>query len=69
MTGRECAIVEAYTGYCMCAGEHRGEVYKYVSEILGESVWTHEFATRADEIRAKARPDFERLCKEAIWDE
>ena len=68
MTGRECAIVEAYTGYCMCAGEHRGEVYKYIEEILGEPIWTHEFASREAEIRAKARPDFERLCKEAVWE-
>lgn len=66
MTLRECAIVEAYTGICMCAGDKRHYIYEYVSELLGRPVYTHEFATRADEIKELARPDFIRLCKEAV---
>ena len=69
MTGRECAIIEAYTGYVMCAGEHRNEIYKYVSEIMGEPIWTHEFAARQDEIREKTKPDFVMLCREAKWEQ
>ncbi len=65
MTNRECAIVMAYTGVCMLAGDKLGIFYDYVSEILGEPVWTHEFYTRADEIKEKAMQDFIRLCKEA----
>lgn len=65
MTKRECAIVMAYTGTCMLAGASLDEFYKYVSEILGEPVWTHELYARADEIREKSKPDFLRLCREA----
>ena len=69
MTGREYAIVEAYTGYCMCAGKHRNEIYKYVEEIMGEPIYTHEFATREAEIRKKAKPDFIKLCREVVWED
>lgn len=65
MTNRECAIVMAYTGVAMLAGDKLRVFYDYVSEILGEPVWTHEFYTRADEIREKSKPDFLRLCAEA----
>lgn len=65
MTYRECAIVMAYTGTCMLSGDRLQHYYSYVSEILGEPVWTHEFYTRADEIKEKSKPDFLRLCEEA----
>ena len=65
MTKRECAIVMAYTGACMLSGNDLDYFYCYVSEILDEPVWTHEFYMRADEIREKAKPDFLRLCREA----
>ena len=67
MTGRECAIVEAYTGYAMCCGDNRREIYKYVSELLGRPVYTHEFATLAQKIHKLAKPDFVELCRTAEW--
>jgi len=65
MTNRECAIVMAYTGISMLQGEKLKYFYDYVSEILGEPVWTHEFYIRADEIKEKSKTDFIRLCAEA----
>lgn len=65
MTHRECAIVMAYTGTTMLAGDKLKYFYDYVSEILGEPVWTHEFYTRANEIKEKSKADFLRLCSEA----
>ena len=65
MTKRECAIVMAYTGTCMLAGDSLGIFYEYVQEILGRPVWTHEYPIFADEIKEKAKPDFLRLCREA----
>ena len=48
MTNRECAIVMAYTGITMLSGDNLKYFYDYVSEILGEPVFTHEFYTRAN---------------------
>lgn len=49
----------------MLQGEKLKYFYDYVSEILGEPVWTHEFYIRADEIKEKSKIDFIRLCAEA----
>lgn len=65
MTNRECAIIMAHTGIAMLTGDKLKYFYDYVSEILGEPVWTHEFYTRADEIKEKSKTDFLRLCAEA----
>lgn len=65
MTYRECAVVMAYTGTCMLTGDKLKHFYSYVSEILGEPVWTHELGIRADEIKEKSKPDFLHLCAEA----
>lgn len=66
MTIQECAIIEAYTGICMCSGEKRRFFYEYVDKIMGEPLLTHEHFTRIDEIKAKAAPDFLKLCEEAV---
>ena len=42
MNDRERAIVETYTGICMLTGDKRNEVYKYMEEIMGRPVFTHE---------------------------
>lgn len=65
MTDREKAIVMAYTGVAMLTGDKLSVFYKYAEEILGRPVFTHEFATCAEEIREKAKPDFLRLCIES----
>jgi len=64
MTDREKAIVMAYTGVCMLAGDKLSIFYKYVDEIMGRPVYTHEMGIKAvdDEIKEKARPDFLKLC-------
>ena len=63
MTKRECAIITAYTGVAMLAGNDLRYLYEYVSELLGHSVQTIELATLADEIKEKAKPDFLKLCQ------
>ena len=66
MTDREKAIVEAYTGYAMLVGEKTDLFYKYVEEVLGRPVYTHEFADKnvIDEIHEKSKKDFIALCRE-----
>lgn len=62
MTDREKAIVMAYTGYCMLAGDKLKVFYEYVGELLGRPVYTHEFAD--PDIRERASDDFYKLCRE-----
>ena len=67
MTDREKAIISAYTGIAMLTGDKFSIFHKYVEDILGRSVWTHELADRAiwEEIREKSTNDFLALCKES----
>lgn len=65
MTKRECAIVMAYTGVCMLAGDNLGVYYKYVEEKIGRPVYTHEMYELADEIKEKSKDDFLELCRTA----
>lgn len=55
MTKREAAIMSAYTGVFI--GD-LDELYKYVKELLGRPVFTHEITERADEIKEKSEKDF-----------
>ena len=66
MTDREKAIVMAYTGYCMLAGDKLSVFYEYVESIMGRPVYTHEMGTKVVDnlIKEKARPDFIALCAE-----
>ena len=66
MTHREKAIVMAYTGVCMLAGDKLSIFYKYVEEIMGRPIYTHEMAIKAidNEIKEKAKADFIALCAE-----
>ena len=67
MTFRECAIVEAYTGYCMLAGENEKYATKYIEEILGRPVHVHEMDNpkMQEIIHNKSKPDFMNLCATA----
>lgn len=72
MTDRERAIVMAYTGIVMLNGEKFSIFHKYVEEIMGRPVWTHEMGIDlvAEEIKEKAKPDFLELCgpeEEGEW--
>ena len=57
ITKREAAIITAYTNYFI--GDF-DEFHKYIQEILGRPVWTHELASIevVDEIREKSKNDF-----------
>ena len=63
MTKSEAAIIETYTGVCMLTGDDRKYVYKYASKLIGRPIFTHEFATMAEELEAKSKSDFINLCK------
>lgn len=65
MTDREKAIVMAYTGYAMLAGDKLGIYYQYVQEKLGRSVMTHELAYEEvqDAITEAAKEDFIAIAK------
>lgn len=62
MTDREKAIVQAYTGIVMLAGEKFDLFYKYLEELYDRPVYTHEIPFL--DIKEKATPDFLKLCKE-----
>lgn len=62
MTDREKAIVMAYTGVTMLKDDKLQIFYKYVEEIMGRPILTHEMAQLADEIKEKSKDDFMALC-------
>lgn len=64
MTDSERAIIMAYTGVCMLAGDKLDIFYKYIEELLGRPVWTHELGIKEirDEIKEKSKSDFITLC-------
>ena len=66
MTDRERAIVMAHTGICMLTGDKFQIFHKYVEEIMGRPIMTHEMGIKsiADEIMAKSKNDFIALCAE-----
>jgi hypothetical protein len=67
MTKREAAIISAYTGI-MC-GEFR-EMHKFVEELLGRLISTHEFANHefCEKIKELSRPYFMELCENLTED-
>lgn len=72
MTDREKAIIMAYTGTCMLTGEKFDIFHKYIDEICGRPIWTHELAIEnvVDEIREKSKADFLWLCENSeqnLW--
>lgn len=66
MTLRERVIVEVYTGVCMTSPEERNEVYKYMAQIMGQEVYTHELADKdiQEQLKEKSKTDFIALCDE-----
>lgn len=63
MTKKECAIIMAYTGYTMLSDEDFSIFHRYVEDILGRPVYTHELASNSviNEIKEKSRYDFLKL--------
>lgn len=64
MTDREKAIVMAYTGKCMLKGNKFSIFHKYVEEIMGRPIFSHEIGFLAKEIKEKSKADFIALCEE-----
>ena len=64
MTDRERAVVMAYTGTVMLAGEKFNVFHKYVEELMGRPVLTHELVVLEVEIKERSRVDFIALCAE-----
>lgn len=64
MTLKERVIVETFTGYCMTDGFERAEVYKYMEEIAGRPIYTHELGEKSvqEELHEKSRADFIKLA-------
>ena len=62
MTDNEKAIVMAYTGKCMLTGDKFQIFHKYVEDIMGRSIMTHEIGLLANEIKEKSKADFKALC-------
>jgi len=64
MTDKEKAVVMAYTGVTMLAGDKFSIFHKYVEDIMGRPVYTHEMGDRetARKIKEKALPDFLKIC-------
>lgn len=58
MTKREATIISAYTGYLI--GDIN-EMYKYINEIMGRTVFIHKVSILFDEIREKAKIDFDNI--------
>lgn len=61
MTLDEKIVVSAYTSYLMC---DFNEVHKYIENLLGRPVFTHELATDPiqKEIHEKSKLDFLKIC-------
>ena len=62
MTDREKAIVMAHTGICMLTGYKFQIFHKYVEDIMGRPIMTHEMGWLADMIKEKSKADFMALC-------
>lgn len=62
MTDKEKAIVMAHTGICMLTGDKFQIFHKYVEDIMGRPIMTHEIGFLADAIKEKAKADFIALC-------
>ena len=66
MTDKEKAVVMAHTGICMLTGEKFSIFHKYIEELMGRPVFTHELANAetVNQIKEKSKEDFLELCKD-----
>ena len=62
MTDKEKAIVMAYTGICMLTGDKFQIFHKYIEDIIGRPIMTHDIGLLADTIKEKSKADFLALC-------
>ena len=64
MTDKEKAIVMAFTGVCMLTGNKFQIFHKYVEDLMGRPVMTHEIGELAPTIKHRSKADFIALCKD-----
>ena len=57
MTDREKAIIMAHTGICMLTGDKFQIFHKYVEDIMGRPIMTHEIGWLTDAIKEKLDKD------------
>lgn len=62
MTDKEKAIVMAHTGICMLQGDKFQIFHKYIEDIMGRPIMTHEIGFLEDTIKEKTKADFIALC-------
>lgn len=65
MTDKEKAIIMAYTGVAMLTGEKFSIFHKYIEDLMGRPIFTHELANKEiwDELKEKSKEDFINLCR------
>lgn len=68
MTKQECAIVTAYTEISMLRGDDLKYLYRYLSEIIGRPVFSHEIPEVCEQFRDRIKADFIALCRNASDD-
>lgn len=68
MTKQECAIVTAHTEISMLRGDDLKYLYRYLSEIIGRPVFSHEIAEVCEQFRDRIKADFIALCRNASDD-
>ena len=66
MTKREAAVVMAFTGVALLVGDNFDYFHKYVEELMGRPVWTHELPALADEIKRRADPEMRGIIAAAL---
>ncbi len=64
MTDKEKAIVMAHTGKCMLTGDKFQIFHKYVENIMGRPIYTHDIGWLEDDIKEKSKDDFIALCED-----
>ena len=64
MTDKEKAIIMASTGICMLKGDKFQIFHKYIEDLMGRKVFTHEIGLLEAEIKEKSKADFYSLCAE-----
>ena len=68
MTKQECAIITAYTDFSMLRGNDLKYLYRYLSEIIGRPVFSHEIPAVCEQFRYRIKADFIALCCNASDD-
>jgi hypothetical protein len=61
LTKEQAAVIGVFTGI-LCGSF--SDMQEYASKLAGESLWTHEFASRelSDKLKELAKPDFLAIC-------